>query len=390
MEKCGLIFQKNMRSPQTTRVGVKQVKQESSEEWDESMPLPGDVIEGIAKDDSEELFVPATAKSELRSQLGKIKQQGDVIWVKVRRGDRAVKLRARIVQEKFSVLHKKFTIRAAEDDRHVAVLGDLTLEQCTELQEMSRRVVNVDCWGFNKRGVKYNWKMKVGTYLPDQNASIVSSILFMPLQFEHCIEATTVRCMAWFSAAVSSGAPLVFVNIQTEQTLSSEKINSTGREISRCRQQNNTNVQRVQGIRLWFLPGVAEVSLELVPQQGEMRFGMEIKPTEEGFIYVYSVTNGLAADRAGLGHLREEAIATGYLVVISRLEGKSIMPSNACSDGLIHCCDHNEIRDTLTSAIAQMDIIQLHIMAWPHQTCPTSAAQSMAAAKLRPPKECQI
>jgi hypothetical protein len=162
--------------------------------------------------------------------------------------------------------------------------------------------------------------MKVGTYLPDQNASIVSSMLFMPLQFEHCIEATTVRCMAWFSAAVSSGAPLVFVNIQTEQTLSSVyiyiynslvncqwsgrlishfsiclskcfsfelkgKINSTGREICRCRQQNNTNVQRVQGIRLWFLPGVAEVSLELVPQQGEMRFGMDIKPTEEVISY---------------------------------------------------------------------------------------------------------
>jgi hypothetical protein len=107
----------------------------------------------------------------------------------------------------------------------------------------------------------------------------------------------------------------------------------------------------------------------------------------QGFIYVYSVTKGLAADRAGLGHLREEAIATGYLVVISRLEGKSIMPSNACSDGLIHCCDHNEIRDTLTSAIAQMDIIQLHIMAWPHQTCPTGAAQSMAAAKLHPTKQ---
>jgi hypothetical protein len=75
-----------MRSPQTTRVGVKQVKQESSEEWDESMPLPGDVIEGIAKDDSEELFVPATAKSELRSQLGKIKQQGEVIWHYKNRG----------------------------------------------------------------------------------------------------------------------------------------------------------------------------------------------------------------------------------------------------------------------------------------------------------------
>ncbi|XP_059455417.1 uncharacterized protein LOC132185668 [Corylus avellana] len=380
MEKCGLSFQKDMGSPQTTRVCVKQVKQEAPEEWDESMPLPGDVIEGFAKDDSDELFVPAKAKSELSSQLGKIKQQ-EVIWVKVRRGDRAMKLRARIVQEKFSVLHKKFTIRAAEDDRHVAVLGDLTAEQCTELQEMNRRVVNVDCWGFNKRGVKYNWLMKVGSYMPDQNASIVSSILFMPLQNEHCIEPTTVRCMAWFSAAVSSGAPLVFVNIQTEQI---EKINSTGRETSWCKQQNNTNVQVVQGIRLWFLPGVAEVCRELVPQQGEVRFGMDIKRTEEGFFYIYSVTKGLAADRAGLGQLREEAIATGYLLVISRLEGKSLTPSNACSDGLLHCCDRNEIRDTLTSAIAQMGIIQLHIMAWRNPTCP-GATQSTAAAKLRPP-----
>lgn len=60
-----------------------------------------------------------------------------------------------------------------------------------------------------------------------------------------------------------------------------EKINSTGRETSWCKQQNNTNVQVVQGIRLWFLPGVAEVSRELVPQQGEVRFGMDIKRTEE-------------------------------------------------------------------------------------------------------------
>jgi hypothetical protein len=60
-----------------------------------------------------------------------------------------------------------------------------------------------------------------------------------------------------------------------------EKTYSTGKEISRGSQQNTTTVHIMQGIRLWFLPGVAEVSLELVPQPGEVRFGMDIKPTDE-------------------------------------------------------------------------------------------------------------
>lgn len=86
---------------------------------------------------------------------------------------------------------------------------------------MSRRIVNVAFRGFNRKEVKYDWKRKVDTYLPDQASTVVASILFMPFQGEYYIEATISRCMAWFSAAVSSGVPLVFVNIQTEQIVTS-------------------------------------------------------------------------------------------------------------------------------------------------------------------------
>ncbi|XP_028777358.1 uncharacterized protein LOC114734037 [Neltuma alba] len=267
-------------------VCVKQVKQEGADEWEESMPLPGDIIEGFAEDDSDDSFVPVKAKSELSSHLGKINPQNECIWLKVRRGYSTLKLKARIVQRKSSIIQKKYTIQAVTDPRHIAELDDLTLHQCIELQEMSRKVMNVENRGFRKSGIKYDWKMKAGMHLPDRGCSVVSSILFTPLEGEHCVHTTTGRCMAWFCAAVSSGVPLVFVNIQTEQIAQSERSNVPGRETrSRSKQQDNTaNTQIMQGIRFWYLPGVAEISIELIPRPKEERFGMEIKRTEEVFL----------------------------------------------------------------------------------------------------------
>ncbi|KAL5995387.1 hypothetical protein ACLOJK_025446 [Asimina triloba] len=270
---------------------------------------------------------------------------------------------------------------------------------------MSRNVVNVvvdQGPGFRRKGVKYDWRRKVGTHLPDPQSSVISSILFKPLpsgeeeeeEEEGGMEATTRRSMAWFSAAIASGVPLIFVNIQTEQIVSScsplrsiiiyvQERRGSPPPISRSRsrsrgkpQISNTGVQLLRGIRLWFLPGESEIPLFLSPQPGEIRFGMDIKRTEEGFICISGAAKGLAAERAGVGQMREEAAAAGQLLVISRLDGKSLIPSTVCSAGLIHCCDHSDVKATLAVSIERMDGIQLHLMRWPTQQQHQAAAPS--------------
>ncbi|XP_077234631.1 uncharacterized protein LOC143876821 isoform X2 [Tasmannia lanceolata] len=373
-----------------TVVGVKQVEQGMpEEEWDESMPLPGDIIEGVGEEDDEELFVAARGRSEFTSQLRRINRHLEETWAKVRRGDATLKLRVCVVLLGCCKIQRWFTIRAASDHRHVLVLGDLTLQQCAELQQMGRRVVHLE-GNYNRMGVKYDWKKKVGTYLPDRRATVINSILFTPLPSED-IHATISRSMAWFSAAVSSGTSLIFVNIQTEQILISERTSSSrgnGQIIwPECwgRDQSAT-IQSLQGIRLWFLPGLAEIPLKLSPEPGETLFGMNIQRTEEGFICVYSVEKGLAGDRAGLRQMCDRANQSGKLVVISRVEGKSLMPSTVSATGVIHCYDYADVQDTFTSAVDHIDGIHLHVMAWPTEKAPhPHPPQAMGPAALIPP-----
>ncbi|KAH0969796.1 hypothetical protein GBA52_028392 [Prunus armeniaca] len=285
------ILKKNidMASAQTL-VCVKQVKQEKPEEWDESMPWIT-----IA----DEFFVPTKAKSELTSQLAKFSHV-EVIWVKVRRGESTLKLQTCVVAE-----------RDFDASEKVAILGDLTSDQCSELQELSRSLVNVEYRGYNKRGVKYDWKMKVGSYLPDQRCTIVSSILFMPLPGEKCTEATTARCMAWFLQQLLQGFLLFLLIFKQNRSCRRKGYEfGVGNKITQQQQQQQQS-KIVQGIRLWFMPGAAEMLVDLIPQPGEVRFGLDIKRTDEGLICIHSVTKGSAADRCGLGSLHEEAYASG-------------------------------------------------------------------------------
>ena len=53
------------------------------------------------------------------------------------------------------------------------------------------------------------------------------------------------------------------------------------REIATSKEKINNANQIMHGISSWFLPGLAEISVLLIPQPGKVCFGMEIKQTEE-------------------------------------------------------------------------------------------------------------
>lgn len=61
------------------------------------------------------------------------------------------------------------------------------------------------------------------------------------------------------------------------------------------------------------------------------------------------------------------------------------MPSKASSAGQIHCCDNADIKETLNSAMEDLDRIKLHIMSWPNKTLSNPPRAVGAAAALRPP-----
>ena len=67
-------------------VCVKQVKQEAANEWDESMPLPGDIMEGFADNydaANDDNFEAVKAKTELSSLIAKINPIDQFIWLMI-------------------------------------------------------------------------------------------------------------------------------------------------------------------------------------------------------------------------------------------------------------------------------------------------------------------
>lgn len=259
---------------------------------------------------------------------------------------------------------------------------------------------------------------------------------------EHSVELTTARSTAWFTAAVSSGVLLVFINIQNEKNpfictyfcLESAfvlnlraassvfffsrfdtrqgRLNSSAKELSsssKHQKHSMTTVEIVQGIGCCFYRE------SLNPSRVPYRFGRiqigngnqengrgknKQKPSSylywsslslhmlsvfgSGLLlpfYVISVARRSAADRTGLGCLYQEALEN----VISRPEKKRLMPSSGTSGGMWKSCDQTQVKETLELAMERSESVTIHVTAWQNISTHGSQSHFQAMAAIRPP-----
>lgn len=79
--------------------------------------------------------------------------------------------------------------------------------------------------------VSYPWERRMHEMLSIPNSSSFYSILFLPKASDKVgsryndLEDTLARAHAWINASQASGAPIVFMNIQTESLLT--KVNES-------------------------------------------------------------------------------------------------------------------------------------------------------------------
>ncbi|KAL0712901.1 hypothetical protein Bca4012_019879 [Brassica carinata] len=134
----------------------------------------------------------------------------------------------------------------------------------------------------------------------------------------------------------------------------------------------------VRAVRLWYAPLGVELSLEIKLRDDDTKLGFSISRTEEGFIYVSSVTDhedeSAPAARSGLSSLYRDAAKASRRLVVSRVGSQKVLPWMVSSTGAIRCYDTVSLSQKLSlHRHAKVSII-LHVILW--DTSATAAFSS--------------
>ncbi|THU73788.1 hypothetical protein C4D60_Mb04t26540 [Musa balbisiana] len=303
---------------------------------------------------------------------------------------------------------RQYLLRSIRDPNYAVALADRSESECIALQRSrSSRVVCVLSNTQVQDGyVSYPWEKKMKELLRTSNSSCFLSMLILPKASDpsgtrySSLEDTLSRANAWFNSSQASGVPIAFSSLQTEALLtkiSGETASSTVNMGSLADLSNLANVSLygfedyhgvdigvVRAVRLWYTPKAGEMPLEIILQEGDTKLGFAISRTEEGFIYISSVTDdnssGVAAARSGLKELFKEASEASKRLVISRVGDEKVLPWMVSTSGAIRCFDTVSLSQKLSLHRHALKPILLHLLMWETPpSSPTSMAKSSEA-----------
>ncbi|KAL1190841.1 hypothetical protein V5N11_030590 [Cardamine amara subsp. amara] len=374
-----------------------------SEEWSGDMLQTGDIVEEIRIGSGPGSAIFKAPFKGGKAWLQKVlhnsfRNKETSIVVRVRRGsDDFSDLSACIVPNE-SAGKRQYMLRSIDDPNYTVGFSDRTESDCLGLQASrgSRMVEALVRAKLQDGYVSYPWEKRMQEALPISGSSNFLSILFLPKASAYGrsgsryndLEDTLARANAWLSCSQANGVPIVFMNIQTESLLtkiSGETASATVNTTSLSDLSNLANASLygfedyhgvdigvVRAVRLWFAPLGVEFPLEIKLRDDDTKLGFSISRTEEGFIYVSSVTDhedeSAPAARSGLSSLYREAAKASRRLVVSRVGSQKVLPWMVSSTGAIRCYDTVSLSQKLSLHRHAKVHIVLHVFLWDSAT----------------------
>nr|XP_010913929.1 uncharacterized protein LOC105039469 [Elaeis guineensis]XP_010913930.1 uncharacterized protein LOC105039469 [Elaeis guineensis] len=391
----------------------------NADEWSgggEALLQTGDVVEQIKIGNSPAVRSPFKGgrAGVLKLLHAAFKRRDTSIYVRARRAGgndaaaaAAVELQACIIPHP-AAGRRQYVLRSLQDPNYAVGFVDRSERECIAIQgSRSSRVISALSKAQLQDGyVSYPWEKKMRESLSIPNSSCFLSLLVLPKASDpsatryNSLEDTLARANAWLNSCQASGVPIVFMNIQTEALLtkiSGETASSTVNMGSLADLSNLANVSLygfedyhgvdigvVRAVRLWYTPSAGEMAVEIKLQEGDTRLGFAISRTEEGFIYISSVTEDdsmeAAATRSGLRELYKEAARASKLLVISRVGNEKVVPWMVSTSGAVRCFDTVSLSQKLSLHRHALRPILLHVFMW--ETSPSNLSRGVERYEL--------
>ncbi|KAL6499601.1 hypothetical protein OROGR_027511 [Orobanche gracilis] len=364
------------------------------DEWTSDMVQTGDIVEELTIGNMIIKSPFKNGKSGVQKILhGSYKNKDTSIGVRVRRGSgEFAELQGCIVPGDQLMGRKQYVLRAIDDPNYAIGFVDRSESECLKLQASRtiRMVSALETTPLQDGYVSYPWERRMHEMLLIPNSSSFYSILFLPKDSDRAgtrynnLEDTLARAHTWINASQESGAPIVFMSIQTESLLtkiSGDTASSTvnagsladlsslaNTSLYGFEDYHGVDIGVVRAVRLWFSPLAGEIPIEIKIKETDTKLGFAISRTEEGFIYISSVLRGSDDDapstRSGISRLHDQATRNSRRLVVSRISNQKVLPWMVSTTGAIRCFDTVSLSQKLSLHRHTRVPIIMHVFLW--------------------------